>query len=78
MKVKNEKVNELLQNIPTDNITELNEGAKLVNDKNGIHPKKRKLKYKIWMRNLAKRTNKETTTRSESLKEGKSPKEWKD
>ena len=40
VKVETKKVNELLKNIPTDNITELNEliyaGVKLVSDKIGI------------------------------------------
>ena len=44
IKVKSEKVNKLLKNISTDNITELNEliyaGEKLVSDKIGIPQKK--------------------------------------
>ena len=43
VKVETEKVNSLLKNIPTDNITELNDliyaGAKLVGDKIGYLPR---------------------------------------
>ena len=54
-KVETEKINKLLPNIPTDNITKLNEliyaGAKLVCDKIGVPPKELEQKYKTWIEN---------------------------
>ena len=75
VKVENEKVNKSLLNIPTDNITELNEliyaGAKLACNKIGVPQMNSKQKYKIWMGFKARRTGKDIATTSEDAKEEK-------
>ena len=62
VQVETKKVHKLFANIPTNNISELNElidiGSKLVRDKIG-------LTLKTWMKNLARRTSKETATSKE-------------
>ena len=83
--VETEKVNKLLQHIPTDIIIKLNEliyvGAKQKSNKIGIPAAgESEPKYKTWMENEVRRTNKEVLI-SETANEGKTnrnPTERKD
>ena len=74
VKAEIKKVNKLLPNILTDNITELNElidaGMKLVCDKISVPQRNPNRNTKSWMENLAS-TGKEITTASKSTKEEK-------
>ena len=73
VKLETVKVNKIFQHIPTD-ITKLIEliyaGEKLISNKIRTSQKESEQKYKTWIGNQDKKTNKEITTTNETTKEG--------